>query len=117
MKIPFFTWSSYSQIMKEEYRYLETHNWVDMKHILRIMNKDFMKKFADVDVRELGTYVQENKDNLESMPPVAMGDNFKTFEEVLISIKLLMPSLWSCNYFVWDIGEGKHHGIDIILPQ
>ena len=117
MKTPFFTWSSYSQIMKEEYRYLDSYNWVDMKYILRIMNKDFIEKFANVDARELGTYVQGNKDALESMPPVAIGDNFKSFEEVLISIKLLMPSLWNCNYFVWDIGEGKHHGIDIILPQ
>ncbi len=117
MKIPFFTWSSYSQIMKEEYRYLETNNWVDIRNVFRIINDDFIQKFAKVDARELGNYIQQNKDILETMPPVAIGDNFKTFEEILIATKLWMPTLWNCNYFFWDIGEWTHHGIDIILPQ
>ena len=80
------------------------------------MTDKFISTFADASAINLWEYVQNHLETINSAPPVSLGDRFLSLENVLVATKLLMPTLWNCNYFLWDIWKGLHHGIDIIMP-
>ncbi len=86
MKVPFYSMTSYQPIMSKSYSENDTSNWVDLKTILEIMTPDFISNLATLDARQLGN------SNLD----LSKKDN-------IIACKLLLPTLWTCDYFFWNV--------------
>ncbi len=94
--VPSFTSQNYTNIMSQSYHALDTSTRVSFDSFLQYLQPDIIKKFAWQDARTLAN---------DSTHPN------------LVSAKLLLPTLRTCDYFFWNVGAGTHHGVDIILPQ
>lgn len=117
MKVPFYS-SNYTTLISAPY----TDNFggcgVEFKTLLKFLTDEFIQKYKAVDVRKVGDYISQNKatDNFLNSTFDIDGKSH-TWAEVLTAIKLLMPTLWNCNYFIWDIGVWTHHWVDILMPK
>lgn len=112
-KVPFYSFQNYPIVIGKPYEEQEVSERVDFQDIVKVMTPEFVKRFAQVDARALGQYLQY-EDLSES---VEFGGKYRGLADVLVAVKLLMPSLWTCEYFLWQGGKGNHTGIDIILPK
>jgi len=43
--------------------------------------------------------------------------SWKSWGNIVVALKLLMPSLWICDEFLWNRGVGTNTWIDIVLPK
>jgi len=93
-KVPFFNTSNYRSIMSKKYYKIDTSDRVNIGQIIFFIQKN-IDKYANIDPRDLQWTIDPN----------------------LISAKLLIPTLWNCNYFSWKVWDWEHFGIDIILPH
>lgn len=117
MKVPFYN-SNYTTLINAPYTENFWGSCVEFKTLLKFLTDDFIQKYKSVDVRKVWDYISQNKatDSFLNSTFDLDGKNY-SWAEVLTAIKLLMPTLWSCNYFVWDVWAWTHHGVDVLLPQ
>jgi hypothetical protein len=74
--------------------------------------ESFRTRFANLDARKLATDL-----SVGANETITIGGNVMKLRECIIAIKLGLPSLWVCDYFFWNVGDGTHTGIDIIMPK
>lgn len=118
MRLPLFTLANYTEIMKKDYSESQIWNWIEFKKIISMMDEDFVNMFAWLDARKIWNPAEFNKytDGMETKVNIWL-ENPVDFNDFLISLKLWLPSLWTCDYFFRNVWSGLHHGIDIILPK
>jgi hypothetical protein len=80
---------------------------------LATVQDPFVKTYANLDARNLWVFIANNS---LTGTQFHNGNNLPT-HEVLIALKLLCPTLWCCDYFSWNIWQGTHTWIDIMLPK
>lgn len=115
-KVPFYNGQTYRPIIQKPFEAQDLDDWVDFKDILSAMNEEFIQKYASVDWQKVWVYISENKSKLSSKITLYSWKQV-TLEQILGACKYMMPTLWHCDYFSWEIWEWKHHWIDIMLPQ
>ena len=110
--VPKFTLQNYTTIMGQDFQWIWTDRWsfADLVRLLCVAS--FRERFADLDARKLATDLQVG--NSETI--LLWGKSIK-LKDCIIAIKLCLPSLWVCDYFFWNIWDGTHTGIDIIMPK
>lgn len=87
--------------------------WFTIWEAPAVLQAPFTATYADLDTRELWLYLVD-----EAATGMTYFDESDTASrDVLITMKLLCPTLWCGDYFPRDIGHGTHTGLDIILPQ
>lgn len=112
-KVPFYSFQNYQTIIGKHYDEQDVEERVDLESFVKLLTPEFVAKYAEVDARGLGNYLEYN--NLSET--IAFAGKFKSLEDVLVASKLLMPSLWTCDYFLWNWWSWTHTGIDILLPK
>lgn len=110
--VPKFTLHNYTQIMSQKFQWFWP-DWWSLNDLVRCLRgTDLCERFARLDARNLyqglSVWAQE---------VVMIWGRQVPLEEALCAIKLVMPSLWMCDYFFWNVWQGTHTWIDIILPE
>lgn len=100
-KVPFYGFQNYQQVIGKSYEEQERDDRVDLQAVMEVMTSEFVDRFANVDARSLGQYL----DYEDLSTSVEFGGKYKSLEEVLVAMKLLMPSLWTTEYFLWKEGR------------
>lgn len=95
-QVPYFTLGNYQALMANSYDQLDTSQWREFSDVLKFL----------YDYGGLAQYQTLPANRLSATHPI-----------VLQQAKLLLPTLWNCQYFSWETGKGTHHGVDIILPM
>ena len=113
LKVPYYTQLNYHNIISKTYEQNDKSNRYDLSDFFEILTEDFVNNYSSLDARWLTTYFQ-NKTLNEMIP---FGWTTKRLQDVIIAIKLLMPTLRTCDYFFWDCKNGTHWWIDIIMPK
>lgn len=113
LKVPFYTWTNYSDIMGKTFEQNQKSNRIDLSEFFEILTESFVNNYASLDVRKLDEYFQNKSLNQN----ISFGWSNKKLQEVIIAIKLLMPTLWACEYFLRNCKNWTHTWIDIILPK
>jgi len=113
LKVPFYTQTNYRDIITKTYEQNDKSNRVNLSDFFEILTEGFVINYANLDARKLAEYFQ-NKTLNEMIP---FGGTSKRLQDVIIAIKLLMPTLRACDYFLWNCKNSTHGGIDIIMPK
>lgn len=113
-KLPFYTFKSYPEIMWKPYS--GDSWWIDVEDFLSILTPDFVAKYCDVNSTRLWDYLVSNSTTLKASKITIWGKIYTTYD-VLTAVKLLFPTLWTCNYFIWNEWKWTHHWIDILIPR
>lgn len=113
LKVPFYTQTNYQDIITKTYEQNDKSNRYNLSDFFEILTENFVSNYASLDARQLTEYFQ-NKALNEAIP---FGTTNKKLKEVIVAIKLLMPTLRTCEYFLWNCKSGTHSGIDIIMPK
>lgn len=113
LKVPFYTQTNYHDIITKTYEQNDKSNRYNLSDFFEILTESFVSNYASLDARQLTEYFQ-NKALNEAIP---FGSTNKKLKEVIVAIKLLMPTLRACEYFLWNCKNGTHSGIDIIMPR
>lgn len=113
LKVPFYTQSNYHNIITQTYEQNDKSNRYELSDFFEVLTESFVNNYASLDARHLTTYFQ-NKALNEMIP---FGWWSKKLQEVIVAIKLLMPTLRACEYFLWNCKTWTHGWIDIIMPQ
>ncbi len=112
-KVPFYTFDNYLSILDTSHHLVNGYERVELKCFLQLMDNEFVQRYANWDVRKLGEYL----DTIGGDETIMFAWSTRKLRDVVIAVKLLMPTLWTCDYFFWDEEQGTHTGIDIIMPQ
>ncbi len=113
LKVPFYTQSNYHDIITKSYEQNDRSNRCYLSDFFEVLTDGFVSNYASLDARQLTSYFQ-NKVLNEMIP---FGWTNKKLQEVIVAIKLLMPTLRACEYFFWNCKNGTHGWIDIIMPK
>lgn len=114
LRVPRYTRSNYQTIISTHYSAQDTSGWIDFADVIRGMSESFVASYSGVNASGTGAVIRDTpslstqKTGIPSLP---------TTKDLLVASKLLVPTLWSCSYFWWNIGKGTHNGIDILMPQ
>ena len=117
LKIPFYTFDNYQDVIAKSYEDNKTMDWIELKDILSVLSDEFVAKYASVNSCRLWDYVNTCSAELSNQTVSLWGDRFVSLEDFIVLVKLAMPTLWTCSYFTWDVWNWSHHGIDIMLPK
>lgn len=112
-KVPFYRFQNYHDIMGKPYEEQNTEERVEFGEFLKLLTPTFVQQYAQVDARTIGDYINQH----DLLQPIDFNGEQIMLEEFLIAAKLLLPTMWSSDYFLWNAGEGSHSGIDIMLPK
>ena len=113
LKVPFYTQSNYHNIITKTYEQNDKSNRYYLADFFEVLTESFVCNYASLDARQLTAYFQ-NKALNEMIP---FGGTNKRLQDVIVAIKLLMPTLWACEYFLWNCKTWTHWWIDIIMPK
>lgn len=111
MKLPFFTLSNYQQIMQLPYAWVPAI-WLDFWNVISVLRPGLIWRFANLDARKLWTDL-----NVPSSEKLRIWTEDYALKDAMIALKLLLPTLWACEYFFRNVKEWTHLGIDLLLPQ
>jgi hypothetical protein len=100
-KVPFYSFQNYQQVIGKKYEEQERGDWIDLEAIFDVMTPEFIQHFATVDARTLGQYL--NYEPLSEQ--IEFAGKYRSLKDVLVAIKLLMPTLWTCEYFLRQTGK------------
>lgn len=110
--VPKFTLQNYTQIMWTAFQWVGS-DWLPLADVIRLLFVPaFRERFAGVDARRLGTDL-----SVGDAETVLLWGKTVKLRGCIIAIKLLFPTLRCCEYFFWNVGQGTHTGVDIILPK
>jgi hypothetical protein len=98
LKVPFYTQSNYHNIITKTYEQNDKSNRYYLADFFEVLTESFVSNYASLDARQLTAYFQ-NKALNEMIP---FGGTNKRLQDVIVAIKLLMPTLWACEYFLWN---------------
>lgn len=110
---PRFTMTNYTPLMDVEFDGSQMSHWFAVWEFFATMQHPFTTEYADVDVRKLTEFLQSHTPQGSRL---FAGQDI-TKKDLLIACKLLSPTLRCCDYFFWNVGEGTHTGVDIMLPH
>lgn len=113
LRVPFYTLENYKKIVTTPYYSQDVSNWISLNNFLEFLTSENINLYARIDSRDLKWYIERS----DLQKQVLFGGKRRKLADVLIASKLLLPTLWTCNYNFWDQGKASHGGIDIVLPQ
>lgn len=110
---------NYTSVMGKDYWDSEDVNFTDFSNMLKYMNSEFITQIKWLSALEVWNYSELEKyfSDKQLEDNVYFWDNQYSFWDYIVMVKLLMPSLWTCNYFYRNVWEWTHHWVDIILPK
>lgn len=112
-QVPLFTMNNYASTMDNEFTSDQSAVRISIWEALAALQNPFVEEHSSLDARNLWLFLSQesnswkiyfNKQNIDK-------------SEVLVALKLLCPTLRCCEYFYWNIWQGTHAGIDIMLPK
>lgn len=110
--IPKFTLQNYTTLMGKDFQWTWADRWSFADVVRLLCVESFRTRFANLDARKLSTDL-----SVWGSETITIGWKVVKLRECIIAIKLCLPSLWVCDYFFWNVGDGTHTGIDIIMPK
>lgn len=113
LKLPIYNPWNYQTIISKNFELQDTTDWVSIWKFLEIMSDDVIDLIADANTMKLSDYVKNNWSKIAQIPAGVFGSS----ENAFYAIKLLFPTLWSCDYFIWNVEKWQHHWIDIMIPK
>lgn len=126
LKVPLFKWDLYERYMKKSstgyswihYNDIDNSDWIDFKVFIKFLNSNLINEHRNLSLFNLRTFLEKNWRNMWNNKPIDLL-NWKSCEYVdfFSACKVMMPTLWWCEYFFWNIWDGSHWWIDIMLPQ
>ncbi len=93
--VPKYTATNYRQIILSPYDPMQALEWINFNEILNFLNDKNLDLYKNLDARRI----------------------WVNYPQEVVESKLLLPTLYTCNYFFWNIWHWKHTWIDIILPK
>ena len=63
LKVPFYTWTNYSDIMGKTFEQNQKSNRIDLSEFFEILTESFVNNYASLDVRKLDEYFQNKSLN------------------------------------------------------
>lgn len=114
MHVPFFTLGNYRNIMWSSYEQADTTDRISFWDIIAFMQPSFIQQFATLDARQISAYIT----NHHLQKKVTIGTKQITTTEALVALKLMMPTLYDCDYFLRNQWVGQEHvWVDIMMPR
>ena len=110
--VPKFTLTNYTQLMGSNFQGYGADRWSLQDMWRALCSPNLIQRFALLDARKLWTDLQ-----VPATEKIQVWNVTMKLSDFIIACKLLIPSLWTCDYFFWNITKGTHTGIDIILPK
>lgn len=110
-KLPVYSPSNYQNIIWKPFS-PDACQWLDISDFLEILSDTTISLLQDANVMKLSEFVKNNTQKISQIP----AGKFWSSENAFYALKYLMPTLWTCEYFIWNVGKWKHHWIDIMLP-
>ncbi len=93
--VPKYTATNYRQIILQPYNELEALERINFNHFLEFLTEWNLSQNSDLDARRI----------------------WVNYQQEVVQAKLLLPTLWTSDYFLRNVWEWTHHGIDILLPK
>ncbi|UFX82563.1 M23 family metallopeptidase [Candidatus Absconditicoccus praedator] len=115
MKVPFYTLNNFEEKISTHYKNQNKKGWINLEVFLTFLNKEFIKNFENIDMRSINKILSEREK--ENISRTHNGKIIQTYKNLLISCKLLIPTLWTSENFKRNMGKGISHGIQINLPK
>lgn len=110
--VPKFTLNNYTTIMGKEYAWTWADRWSGADIVRLLCNEPFRQRFATLDARKLATDL-----SVWANETITIGGKVMKLRDCVIALKLVFPTLRCCDYFFWNVEDGRHTGVDIILPK
>lgn len=113
LKVPFYTLNNYSDIIAKTYEQNDKSDRFLLSDFFDILNTEFVSRYSDLDTRKLWEYFA-NK-TLNQMIP--FGWTNKKLQDIIIAVKLLLPTMRACDYFLRNCKKNTHGWLDVIMPR
>lgn len=126
LKVPLFKWDLYERYMKKSstwylwisYNDIDSSDWIDFKVFVKFLTDNLIKEHKDLSVFQLRPFLEKNWWNMWKNKPIDLWNWISSqYPEFFSATKVLMPTLWWCDYFYWNIWEWTHWWLDIMLPK
>lgn len=111
-KLPVYSPSNYQWVISKPYS-AEACEWLDLWDFLAVLTDSVIASLQDANVTKLADFAKNSASVISAIPAGKFGSS----ENAYYAIKYLMPTLWACDYFIWNVWKWKHHWVDIMLPQ
>lgn len=126
LKVPLFKWDLYEKYMKKSstwylwisYNDIDSSGWIDFKVFVKFLTDNVIKEHKSLSVFKIRDYLGKNWWNLWKNSPIDLWNGKSSpYPEFFSACKVIMPTLWWCEYFLWNVWEWSHWWIDIMLPK
>jgi hypothetical protein len=112
-KVPFYTQANYRDIIAKTYEQNDKSERFSLSDFFEVFTENFVNNYSFLDARDLWNYFTNKSLN----EIISFGWSKKKLQDIIIALKLLMPTLWTCEYFLWNCKKWTHSWIDILLPK